>query len=163
MGGGWNLNVVDVMVWFDSFAPGQIHDMQSCQSSCYWESPSVLPESEASLTYFHVPDVSILPGQRLLALNLPQPHSNFPLHSHSPSSCQQPPNHNSLSIVCRHDPNKLSPSTATSSHTNMPPKAAPGAPTLSAREMELLQNYLRCVKTKPEVRHPTQTHMPVEQ
>jgi hypothetical protein len=45
----------------------------------------------------------------------------------------------------------------------MPPKAVPGAPSLSAREMELLQNYMRCVKTKPEVRYLVQTHIPVEQ
>jgi hypothetical protein len=45
----------------------------------------------------------------------------------------------------------------------MPPKAVTGAPSLSAREMELLQNYMRCVKTKPEVRHPAQTHIPFEQ
>ena len=43
----------------------------------------------------------------------------------------------------------------------MAPKAAPGS--LSGREMELLHNFMRCLKSKPEVRHLIQTRMRIVQ
>jgi len=42
----------------------------------------------------------------------------------------------------------------------MAPKAAPGS--LSSREMELLHNYMRCLKSKPEVCHPKGTPTPIK-
>jgi hypothetical protein len=129
------------------------------------ERPTVLPRSEALLTFpraecFNSAGTVFARAQPpSTSLELPTAPTSPPLSLFLPTTT----NPHSLSTFSRHNLNKPSPSTTTSSHTNMPPKAVPGAPTLSTREMELLQNYMRCVKTKPEVRHPTQTQMPVEQ